>query len=133
MKVNKLLISIDRPVKEVFAFTTNPKKTHLWIPGIVMEKTNEWPIRLGTIYENVNRRGNWSKYTVCVLEENKIFELVLKNGNYHVRYTYTDLGNGAAKLEYLEWVDNGMLEDPFTQDILEKLKEIIESSRGGTS
>jgi uncharacterized protein YndB with AHSA1/START domain len=31
MRENKILIVIDKPVKEVFEFTTNPKNTPLWI------------------------------------------------------------------------------------------------------
>jgi hypothetical protein len=48
------------------------------------------------------------------------------NSNYRVLYTYTDLGN-KTELEYFEWVEAGELEDPFEQDVLTKLKNVIES------
>ena len=127
MKKNKLKILIRKPIQEVFKFTINPKNTPKWIEGIVSEKTSEWPIKIGTIYRNKNNQGQWSKYSTAALKENELFELISKDKNYHVRYTYKLIGGNLTEMEYSEWVDNGEIEDPFTQDILEKLKEEIEN------
>jgi len=62
------------------------------------------------------------------LEWNKVFELRAKGNNYHVRYLYTKLEDGATEMEYFEWFDLGEPEDSFPQDVLEKLKSVIESS-----
>ncbi|MEI7563640.1 MAG: hypothetical protein WCJ39_08670 [bacterium] len=52
MKENKLTIIINKPINEVFEFSTNPKNTHLWVDSIKEEITNEYPPKMGTIYKN---------------------------------------------------------------------------------
>lgn len=126
MKDCKLVININKSVKEIFNFVLDPKNTPLWIDSIVKEEVNETPPRVGTVYRNVNMHGVWSEYHVTHYEENKVFEFVASDKNYHVRYTFTPLTDSSCKLEYFEWVAIGELEAPFTIQILEKLKEIIE-------
>jgi hypothetical protein len=60
------------------------------------------------------------------LEENRVFELLSENKNYHVRYTYTLISETRSRLEYYEWVDEGILEKPFSQEILNNLKKVTE-------
>ena len=126
MKENRLSIQIHRPVEEVFDFLLNPANTPRWIESFEIEETNEWPVRPGTIYRNKKKTGQWSEYVLSVLEPGKMFEMVMNDHNYHVRYTFTELGNGITEVEYYEWVERGDLEDPFTPDTLEKLKSVIE-------
>jgi len=52
----------------------------------------------------------------------------LNDNNYHVKYTLTPIDKNSCGLEYLEWVETGDLAEPFTQEILEKLKTVIEKS-----
>lgn len=127
MKENKLVIKIDKPAIEAFEFTLNPENTPLWIDSIVKEEVNEQPPQVGTVYRNVNRNGEWSEYVVTALEENKMFEWASKDGKYHVRYTFNPIDNNTTELEYYEWVDNGELKETFTQNILEKLKSVLEN------
>lgn len=127
MKDKRLVIQINKPVSEVFAFTTNPKNTPLWINSIIYEETNEWPVKKETIYRNKNKANKWSEYEVTDFEINKSFIFSQKGTNYHVRYTFTPTPNGGTELEYYEWVDAGEIAEPFTMEIMEKLKTILEA------
>lgn len=126
MKDKRLSITIDKTISEVFEFTTNPENTPKWIDGIVVEETNEMPPKLGTIYRNKGQSGNWNEYEMTVFEKDKTFTLSRKNGDYHVRYTFTPVDNDRCDFEYYEWVDNGGLDDTVSQDVLEKLKSVLE-------
>ena len=127
---NTISIIINSPVAQVFQFTTNPQKTPLWIEHITFEETNEWPVKLGTQYKNVNKEGEWATYEVVEFQRNTLFQLKQKNDFYSVRYDYTVLSSNKTKLIYSEWVEEGVLTRPFTISILEKLKRIIEQGGG---
>jgi len=113
-------------VSDVFAFTVDPSNTPRWIEHLVSEQCSEIPQQIGTVYTNTDSTGNVGEYVVSAFEPNKLFELVSKDGNYHVRYTYTDSADGAV-MEYFEWMDQGELSGPFEQSVLEKLKDVMES------
>lgn len=126
MQHNKISIVINKPISLVFDFTINPDNTHLWIDSVKEEQTNEWPVRIGTIYKNCDNHDVWSTYTLVGLEENKIFELASLDGIYHVRYTYRIIDADSCELEYYEWMDEGELATPFSMHHLEALKNLLE-------
>lgn len=125
MKENTLKIVINAPADKIFAFAINPENTGKWFAGIVEERANEWPVRLGTIYENRGANPDkWNRYTVSAFEENKVFELT--GENYSVHYTFAPLGDLATEVVYREWVEEGELSDPTTIGPFDKLKELME-------
>ena len=126
MKSKKLVIQINKPMSEVFAFVTDPANTPKWIDWMVVEQTNEMPPRLGTIYKNQNKAGEWNEYEMTAFEPNKMFIMSNHNSNYHVRYTLKPTNYNSTELEYYEWMEEGKLAGPFTMEILEKLKSVLE-------
>lgn len=126
MKENKITIIINKPINEVFEFTTNPKNTHLWIFLIKKEIAEEYPPKIGTKYKNCDDASNWNFYKVIEIEKNKIFTLSDLKDDYNVKYTYQAIDDNKTEMEYFEWMKNGELKNPFTKDTLEKLKSIME-------
>ena len=78
-------------------------------------------------------RGEWYKisdedfYKVVEFQNNKIFTLSDLDNNYHVKYTYRKINDNQTEMEYFEWMENGDLSNPFTDDIIQKLKSVMES------
>ncbi len=126
MKENKISIVIDKPVAIVFDFTINPSNTPKWIDHLIKEETNEYPPRIGTIYRNRGLVENWDEYYVSEIKENLLFELTSKDGVYHVRYNYKPLSENQTEMEYYEWMNEGELGTPFSIEVLEKLKAVVE-------
>ncbi|MCK4636101.1 MAG: hypothetical protein KAT32_04525 [Candidatus Moranbacteria bacterium] len=124
MQEKKFKITIKKPIDEVFTFTTNPKNTHLWVPFVDEEVANEFPLKLGTIYKS-RRKDHWNESRVTEYKINNVFKL--ENKTFLVKYTYKKIKNNQTELTYLESVKQGKLTNSFTQDVLEKLKLIIET------
>lgn len=121
---NKLIINIHKPIAEVFAFCVTPPKVTLWVPGFIDEKTNEWPPRVGTIYTEYKNDNTSFNIIVTDYKENEYIEWKTEDGSYHVRYTFTQIDPNTTQLEYVE---TGVVEEPFNKEVLEKLKEVIEN------
>ena len=131
MKENTLKIIINRPIADVFEFTVNPKNTHLWFESIKEDTTNEYPVKVGTIYRNRGEdKDKWNELIVSALVPDELFELFDKD-TYHVRYTYRQLGPNATELTYYEWVDKGDLGGDLIADqsVLDRLKKIMEGTK----
>ncbi len=127
MQENKITIIINKPIEDVFEFTTNPKNTHLWVPSIVEEGADEYPPQIGTKYKNRGNDSDWDFYKVVEFQNNKIFTLSDLENNYHVKYTYRKINDNQTEMEYFEWMENGELSNPFTEDIIQKLKSVMGS------
>jgi uncharacterized protein YndB with AHSA1/START domain len=129
MKEVVLRVIVERPIREVWDFVTGPDNTPKWIEGIVVEEANETPAKLGTIYRNRGEDDVWTEYKVTELIPGSMFVLSRADGNYHVKYTLNRSEDNNCELEYHEWVERGELDDPFTQDILDKLKTVMETPK----
>ena len=127
MKQNKLTIKINKPVHEIFTWLLDPKNTPLWVFSIVKEEKSENPTKLGTIYRNLGKNGKWNEYKITQFEEDKLFTFSLNDGNYKCSYTFQPLTDNEAELTYFEWVERGEINGPFSQEILEKLKKVLEN------
>jgi len=128
MQENKIIIIINKPIEEVFEFTTNPKNTHLWIPSIAEEVAEEYPPQIGTQYKNRGNNSDWDFYKVVEFQKDKIFILSDLENNYHVKYAYRKFNYNQTEMEYFEWMEDGELSNPFTDDIIQKLKSVMESN-----
>ena len=127
MKTNKLIVSINKPLPEVFAFTITPPNSKYWIPNIITEETNELPVKTGTIYKLTKKTGDSFEVTVTDFKKDEMITFTSTDKNYHCKYTYCPRDENSSELEYYEWVDKGEIEEPFTQAIIEKLKTVIET------
>lgn len=126
MRDNRLTVRINSPLAAAFAFPLNPANTPLYWDSIVKEETSEWPVGVGTVYRNVNKQGIWSTYTLTAYKENEMFEMTNEAGDYHVRWTYKAIDEKSTEIDYYEWMDSGELEEPFTMEILERVKAAME-------
>lgn len=124
MKENILKVVINHSIENVFEFTTNPINTHKWIPFVLEEKTNEYPPKINTKYSNKSVGGGvWNEYSVVSFVKNSKFTLQNIRDNYFVEYSYRSLGENITELTYREWVIEGELKEPFTQSVLDNLKD----------
>jgi len=133
MKDNKLKIRINKSVPEVFAFTTTPPNSKYWINSIIDEETNEWPIHVGTVYKLMSENGQQSEVVVASIKKNEIVEWVSRDNVYHCKYNFKAINENTTELKYYEWVDKGIIDNPFTQDTLERLKLVLENFKKSSS
>lgn len=124
MSENKLVIKINKPLTEVFAFCITPPKAKLWVPNIIDEKTSEWPVKIGTVYTEYKADKVSFNIIVVDYKENAYIEWKTEDDNYHVRYTFTPIDQNTTQLEYVE---SGDVDKPFTQEVLEKMKQVLET------
>lgn len=126
MKDLRLTVCINKSAQEVFDFTTNPDNTPKWIDSVVKEVAEKYPPDIGTMYQNWDAEGNANTYKVTRFEPPSVFQLDATHQDYKVRYTYTTLSENETELEYYEWSESGQLHAPFMQEILDKLKMVME-------
>jgi uncharacterized protein YndB with AHSA1/START domain len=126
MRENKVTVIIDKPIDEVFEFTTNPKNTHLWVPFISEEISSEYPPKIGTIYRSCRENDSWSEMKVVEFYNNKKFVISDLDENLFVKYVYRELNENSTELEYSDWMIDKDFHSPITKDVLENLKKVME-------
>jgi len=127
MKKNKITVIIDKPIDEVFEFTTNPQNTHLWAPFISEEVSSEYPPKIGTIYRSCRENGNWSEMKVMEFKKNEEFILSDLDEKLFVKYTYRNLDDNKTEVKYSDWMVDKNFKSPITKDVLGSLKKVMES------
>jgi uncharacterized protein YndB with AHSA1/START domain len=125
MKELRQTIIINKPIEDVFALAINPANTPQWVEPVTLEQTNEWPVKVGSVYRSQNRAGEWSELTVTELEVNAVFCLGKADGS-RMRYEFTSIDTSTTKLDYT-WASNGTLDEQFLTSVLTKLKAVLES------
>ncbi len=129
---NILIIEVHKSAEEIFNFAINPKNTPIWLPAILEEKTSEWPPRVGTIYSQATDLGNGKKGSDAIIITEYIpytrLAFKSKTSTYRCSYDFEEK-DGVTRLVYTENSGNAAgLESPFSQESLEKLKALIETS-----
>jgi uncharacterized protein YndB with AHSA1/START domain len=57
MKDLRLIVRINKPISEVFEFTTNPANTAKWIDSVEGEKADAYPPEIGTYRQDKRVQG----------------------------------------------------------------------------
>lgn len=131
MKVLKRTITINKPVAIAFDFAINPENTPKWVDSIVAEQTNEWPVKIGTMYRNQRTNAEWSEYEVVAFQPNKTFVLQQKQDDFYVGYTFKPTEDDATELEYSIWSEKKELPVLLTESVLSsllgKFKQVVEA------
>ena len=126
MKELKLIVKINKPARQVFEFTVNPANTSYWIDSIVKEESNSDPIVVGTILRNWDAAGKMNEYKVTRYEPYSLFQIEATHQDYKIRYSCRPIFANETEFEYYEWSDSNQLHAPNMQEILEKLKDVME-------
>ena len=124
--MHTISIVIDKSLEEVFEFTTNPKNTHLWVSFISQEFSNEYPPKVGTIYESYRDNSNHTKMQVAEFKQDELFVLTNMQETLFVKYTYKALNDNKTELTYSDWMTDRTFDSPIQLDILRKLKKVME-------
>jgi uncharacterized protein YndB with AHSA1/START domain len=126
MKKIEQTIVINKPIEEVFNFTINPENTPKWVESIASEQTDEWPVKIGTIYRSQNQFGESAELELIAFEPNRTFAMRMSDGS-EVRYTFSVQNTNKTSLDYI-WASDGRLDAFFLDKILKKLKSVIENT-----
>src|SRR5258708_28466729 len=124
MNDNKLTTTINKTRAEVFAFCIKPPNVKIWATGFINETTNEWPAKVGTVYTEYKNDNTSFKIIVTDYKENNYIAWKTEDGDYQIRYTFTPIDQATTRLTYVE---TGNVDNPFTQEELEKLQHVIEN------
>lgn len=126
MKANEVRIVINRPQKEVFEFTLEPKNTPLWVHDAIEMQTDTMQINIGTKYSN-----EFITREVTDYDRDKFLELHDVEGTYSCSYSFRKIDEDTTELVFFESHDNASeLEFPIEEKYFQKLKEVLEKRNG---
>lgn len=128
MKTQVLRICVNCSVEKLFAFTTSPQNTPLWIDSILEEWIEGGALEKGAIFRQRKRLQGEAgpSFVVTAIEENRLFALRSLESTYECRYDYS-VSEGGAELCYSELNHDGSdLDDPMDQATLDRLRSVLE-------
>ncbi len=126
MTTTEAHVIINRPVEAVFAFCIDPSNTPKWVDSVAVEQTNEWPVKVGTVYRSQNQAGEWFQLELTDYRPTQAFTLSKQDGG-QVRYVFSAPSPGTTQLDYT-WTSDTELSEEFLNALLGKLKTVIETS-----
>jgi len=132
----------------VYDFTVKPENTSKWLPFVMQEERDrdaDLAPEQGTKYRNrPDENSAWTEYVVISAAaprrsdteklrhrgwESPVYhaEFTLSRGTYFCSYEYKTTYDGTI-LTYCEWDTAGNHFDPFSQDLLDNCKHVIEAA-----
>ena len=147
MKIETSVV-INRPIEEVFVYSTEPENTHEWQTGLLESRvTSAGPVGVGSTIRDVRvfmGRQALSMVQVIVYEMNKEFTLKVESGEilFKARHLYESTGDGTKVTFIAEGRPNGFfkhaarliarkMQQQFESDFL-KLKHVLEDVEEST-
>lgn len=145
MKIETSVV-INRPIEEVFVYSTDPKNTPKWQTGLLESRlTSAGPIGVGSTIRDVRvfmGRQAASTVQVIVYEPNKEFTLKVESSEirFKTRHLYESTGDGTQVTFIAEGTPKGFfkhvarliarkMQQQFESDFL-KLKHVLEDVEG---
>jgi uncharacterized protein YndB with AHSA1/START domain len=144
MITTRVMVDIDRPVDEVFAFVADPANFPRWAGALVKEsrQTSTGPVGVGTTFTQVNMligRRFVSEMRVVTHDPPRRFEYITTAGpiRFAGHYTFAAISSGTRFTSVDQSQVSGLLRylqpilQPFAQHQikvnLDRLKAVIES------
>lgn len=114
MKSNRLTVVVVKQIAEVYAFTADLKNVPKWQDGVAAVDKDQ-QLGAGSVWRFHYKDGRVVDFDEVASKVNDTFEIVSRDGNHHVRYSFKPLNSYKTEMEYFEWVEEGCLKSEYRQ------------------